>query len=626
MPGGGTRKLQSGDYEFVKGWNSNLSNDAVPENQWRRVRDARQPELGKWDTRKGNDRFSVPIGEAVNAEQTSTSGAGNRQVSTTSWVAQKVTATATGPCTRIDVNVRNDDTGSGTLLVALCEDNSGTPGDLLLLTSIAQGSITDSYGYVSAYSITCPTITNSDDYWVVLYMQAGGTGYYEVSTTTAASTGLVSTNSGGTWGSATDASNIKLYSATAGGVKGCGRYQRPDGTIVTVFAHGTNLYSVDNSTGVATSIDSNLGGGSTYVGVAFVNDTLYYADGTQKPRKYNFSANSSVSGAIENAADVAEHKGLLFYVSAVDPTKFFFTNFAAYDTFTSTDYIYAPAPKTADPIQRLISLNGVLYIITRHSKFALLGSSNQDFRLEPAVGQKGAVGRRAVTHDENYIYIAADDGIYQYNGAEEKNIGQDILNLWRELDNKENTVMDVFGNRLYVWYTPNGETSNTECLVYNTLYNHWESLDSHTSIGGSLGADAFDESFVQASNRAGMLMWGERSANDHASMGEPMEYELLTSYWHAKTPAQWKRAPYFRPHFAGQPGTYEAQVGYDLDYANSPTYTAVQMQGTGSINPLDVLRIEGEWRRLQVRYKHHAARQPVSFDGHVLTVEAQRVI
>lgn len=626
IPGAGTSKAQNEGYEYVKGWNSNLSNDNVPPDQWRHGQDVRQPELGKWVTRKGNEHLSVPIGEAVDTEQTSTTGADDQEVSTTTWIAKKVTATTSKPVTKIEVNARNNSTGTGSLVLALHDDNSGEPGDLLFKTTVDEDDLAASYAYETGYSITCPTLSTSSVYWVVVYVQDGGTGNYEVSTTTNATSGLVSTDSGATWAAASADFNVKVYTATAGGAKGIARFERPNGTVVTLLAHGTNLYTVNESTGATTSIDSNLGSGSTEVRIAFVNDTLYYTDGTQKPRKYNFSANSSVSDALENARDVISHKGLLFYVSAVDPTKMYFSNFADYDEFTSTDFIYVPAPKTADPIQRLMAFNGILYILTRHSKYALLGSSNQDFRLEPAISQKGLVSPHGLTHDENYIYLASDDGIYRYNGAEERNIAEDILNQWTELDAKENTVMEVFNNRLYVWYTPNGETDNTQCFVYNTLYDHWESLDTLGFIGRADGSDSFDETFLQASNRVGMVMLGEPDANDYCSMGEPVEYELYTAYTHAKAPQRFKRAPYFRPHLSSPDGAYAVSVGYDFDFAEDPTYTEISLTSATNVNPLDELRVEGEFRRLQVRYKHHAARQPVGVDGHLITFEIQRVM
>jgi hypothetical protein len=382
--------------------------------------------------------------------------------------------------------------------------------------------------------------------------------------------------------------------------------------------------------------------------MAYVNDVLYWVDELSKPHKYDpaTSTASIVTTAPENASNIIVHKGLVFYVSAVDPSKSFYTNFGLYDTFTSTDFLYVDAPKTGDPIKAMARLMGNLFYITRKSKYILYGAENATFRLDNAVGQKGTFSQESVAYDQNHIYLASDDGIYRFNGAEEVNIAEDVLDWWMSLTSKANTTLELYNNRLYVFYTPVGEAANSTCRVYNILYNIWESEDTSTHVARTYTRYDTDNYFVQGSNRCGMLMLAEQSTNDYTNMGEPFTYELRTRYDHYGSPAQFKRCPAFRPHFDAISGTYSVQVGYATDYSDSPNYVDIDLQGSGprfntgetfdsgaifggsqQINPLDSsLAIPGEWRRLQIRYKHYAAREPVSFDGHILNVETQRII
>lgn len=641
-----TQKSQTKDYEYVKGFNTNLSNDDVPVDQWRYATDVREVEIGKWRTRQGNDLFSVPIGEAVNVQQTSTTGASTFSFNSTTWFAKKVTAASTGRVTAIEARIENDASATGTIVLALYTNSSGSPGTELMRTTVANSAVTGSFAYVKGRSITAPEVTNATDYWVVGFVQDGGTGSYKVSTTTNASTGKTSTNSGQSWSAASVDFNVKLSTSTAGGVKGVKRVKRSNGTSYTFFAHGSTLYSVNEGTGATTSIDTGLDGTATYCRTDFVNDVLYYVTGLQKPRKYNFTAASEVSAAPEIASNIIEHKGIVFYASGADPTKLFYTNFAAYETFTSTDFLYVPAPKTSDPIVALAKLTGALYIITRNNKHVLFGAENATFRLDNAVGQKGSFTQESVVADESYIYLASDDGIYRFNGAEERNIATDILSEWTRLTAKANTVLELRNNRLYVWYTPVGESENSRCFVYNTLYEVWESNDTKGFVGRAHSRYDHDDYLVLGSNRVGMLMLGEQSTNDYNCMGEPLTFELRTSYQHYGSPAQFKRAPVFRPHFDTESGTYSVSVGYATDYNESPTYDTVALQSSGvtfnsgatfdsgevfggsqQVNPMDDAPvIPGEWRRLQIRYRHYAAREPLSFDGHVIALETQRLI
>lgn len=650
-----TIKLPSADLHFAAGLNTNTDNDSVTVEQWTYVTDARENVVGNWQTRLGTDLFSIPIGETVNVQQTSVTGASTFSFSTTTWWAKKVTAGSTGRLTALEANVKNPGTATGTVVLALFSDNSGTPGTELFRTTLASSAISSSLAYVKGRSISCPDITTGTAYWVVGFVQDGGTNSYQVSTTTAATTAKTSTNSGQSWSTTSFDINVKLSTATAKPVKGHIRVKRPNGSTVTFVAVDTTLYTVNETTGATTSVDTGLDSTATYVRFAYVNDTLYYVQGTTKPRKYDFTTASLVTNAPENAANLFVHKGLIFYQSAGDPNKTYFTNFGLYDTFTSTDFIYVDSPKTGDPQKALARLNGVLYLITRNNKYALLGSQNADFQLQNAVGQKGTFSQESVCYDEDYIFLATDEGIYQFNGAQEVNIAESVLDWWTGLLNKSNTVLELHNNRLYVFYTPNGQSQNTNCKVYNTLYKIWESDDTNTYVQHTCTRFDTDNLFIIGSNRVGMLMLQEQPTNDHTNMGEPLTFELRTSYNPSPVPlrrrmlpipsAAYKRAAMFRPHFDTVTGSYSIKVGWAFDFSDSPQYVTVLLAGTGprfdqgytfdsgvrfgaqsTVYPLDTLNIPGEWRRLQIRYQHYGAREPVDFDGHVLAIEIQRTI
>lgn len=654
VPGTTTSKSQTKDYEFTGGIDSNSSNDDMSPDKLRYITDARETQVGKWDTKKGADLLSIPIGETVNVQQTATTGAGVQNFSSTTWVAKKVTAGSSGRLTAIEANIKNPSDATGTVVYAVYTDVSGSPGVELVRTTVAASSVTSSAQYLKARSITCPDITSGTVYWVVQYVQEGGTGSYQVTSTTNATTGKVSVDGGITWTASSVDYNVKLSTATNTGTKGCYRLRRPNGTSYTFIAHGTTLYSVNETTGVTTAVDTGLDANSVTVRFDYVNDVLRYVQSgvAVKPRKYDFTTASSVTTAPENTNAIINHVGLEFFISSDDPSKFFFTNFGLYDTFTSTDFFYAPAPKTGDPLVGFSKLNGALYVHTRNNKYILTGKENATFQLDNAIGQKGTFSQESVVYDEDYIYLASDDGIYRFNGAEEKNIclsegsTAGVLDWWMALLNKRNTVLELYNNRLYVFYTPDGESSNSRCKVYNILYGIWESDDTRQYVGHSYASADQTGYFIQASSRVGMLMLAEQDTNDYTLLGEPLSYELRTNYNHYGSPAQLKRATDYRPHFDSVPGTYSITVGYATDYSDSPSTSLIALSGSGprfnagytfdsgvtfggtaQINPLSSApQIPGEWRRLQLRYSHQAAREPVSFDGHILALQAQRML
>jgi hypothetical protein len=650
-------KSPAKDYTYTQGFNTNLANDEVAEGQWRYVTDARMNQIGKWSTKQGADLFSVPIGEVVNAQQAATTGAGVFNFNTSTWWAKKVTATSSGRLTAIEANLKNPGGATGTVVYVLYTDNSGTVGTELFRTSVANNGIATTAAYVKARSISCPDIVSGVNYWVVGYVQTGGSGSYQITTTTAATTGLTSTNAGTTWNTSAFDFNVKLSTATASGVKGHIRIRRPSGAAYSFFAVDTTLYSVNETTGATTAVDTAIGSTSTYVRFAFVNDILYYVDGTQKPRRLNLDTMtaSSVTACPENASNIIVHKAFLFFQAVTDPNKSFTSDMGSYESFGGDRFeFYVDAPRTADATKAYVRLNGNLYIVTRNNKYILYGNEVATFRLDNAVGQKGTFSQASVAYNESSLFLASDDGIYQFNGAEEKNIATDVLDWWKSLTNKQNTVLDLYNNRLYVYYTPVGQSQNSACRIYNLLYGTWESEDTRTYVATSYTRYDADNYMLIGSNRVGMLMINEQPTNDYTNLGEPLSFELRTHYdptigsfyHHPVNGSNFKRVVLYRPHFDTITGSYSIQMGYAFDYSEQPQYSNIALTGGGvrfdtgvtfnsgavfgglnQVNPLDnAPQISGKFRRLQIRYKHYAAREPVSFDGHVLSVESQRAI
>lgn len=643
IPTIGTAKAQPQPIDYKGGLYTGVPNDSQPKNTLRYVTDMRFNGIGKYKTRKGCDHYSVAIGEAVNVQVTSTTGAADKGFTTTTWYAEKLTATATGVADRVDIRLKNSAAATGTVIVAIYSNNAGSPGTLLASSSIAQTSVTSSYTYLTAYFMQAPDITNGTAYWVVVYLQESATGTMYVSSTTNSTNAKVSTNSGQSWSAGSYSLNVKLYTATAGGVKGLTRIYRPDGTGITFFAHGSNLYKVDDVTGATTSVDSGISSSSTKVRFEYVNDVLYYTDGIGKPRKYNFISSSAVSAASYNATNLIEHVGIIFYTRADDENQDFYTNFADYETLTSTDFLYVPAPKKSDKTTAKAKLNGVLYFFTKRNKYMLLGQDNATFRLDEAYAQKGTFSQESVVFDENYIYFASDDGVYKFNGTSEKNILEGVIDDYTGLLFKDDIHLQLHDNKLYIWYRPNGDAEVNQCFVYNTLYDVIEGVDSNTYVGRSFARHDTTDKFLQASNRAGVVYYGEQSTNDYHNLGSQLEAEVHTAYDHFGTPQQKKRIPYWRPILQSTQGDYTLQAGFAADYSDDVTYTDVNLQAAGftyddprtlydsatysstGASTDTTLNIFGSAYRWQRRYKHHAAHEPIEFAGEVLKVETERL-
>jgi len=638
----------SKEYEFndySKGMNSYISNDVLGEDAkyWRLAQDARLPTFGEYETRKGFDFHSAAAGEAIDVQQTSTTGAADQDVSQTTRVAKKITFTQGGRCTRLDVNLKNSADATGTVIVELYSNDSGEPGTLLDRTSVAGSDIAGTYAYEVGRFPAAPTVT-ATDYWCVVYIQATGSNAYKISSTTNAATGLTSTDSGNTWAASNVDYNVKAYLSTTAAPKGAYRAYKSDGTAKTLLVHGTVLYSVDDVTGALTSLKSGLNASATDYRFVTVNDVVYYVNGYDGLRKLsgaNFATDSQISST--NYTHIALHKGLMFLATSDDPNKVVFSNFADYETFTSTDFFYVPAPKTGDPVTAILSLNGYLFLWTRNSKFILFGSDNATFNLDEAPDQKGTYRQETVTADQNFAYYLTDDGVRYTNGTESdllsKNVYEDIKNL----PNKDSAVLGIHKGRLYVWFADTGQSAQSLCYVINLNFKCIESLDTNAYVSRVANAFNDEDDFIVGSSLVGQVYYQEQSSNDYTNLGGDINFLLGSQHMTFGTAARKKEIRYWKPRFSAQSGNYAVECLYGYDLRDSlTTQESPNVQGTGylwgdagtvwgiftwgtSAELQTDLKIPGEYRRIKVAYRHYATRQPIRFLGHTFLVQVRRL-
>lgn len=629
--------------DYSKGMNSYISNDAldtaVKMKMWRLAQDGRIPTLGEYETRKGFDYYSDAAGETEDQTLTSTTGAADKSFGTVDYLAQKFTAGATARLTKVQVRLKNDAAAQGTVLVEIYSDNSGEPGTLLARSSIASSDITSSYAYLTARFPDAPTITSATVCWIVVRTQDVGSGSYKWSSTTSATTAMVSANSGGTWSSTSYALNFKQHYGTAGGAKGKHYAIKSDGTTKTLFVQGTTLYSIDSSTGALSTVKSGLNASATHYRFVTVNDTVYYVNGYDGLRKWNFTTESQVSAT--NYTHICIHKGLMFLVTSDDPNKIVFSNFADYETYTSTDFFYAPAPKTGDPTTAILSLNGYLFIWTRNNKYILFGSDNATFNLDEAPDQKGTYSQETVTADQNFAYYLADDGVRYTNGTDTKLLSLNVYQDLRELPNKEDALLAVHKGRLYVWYATAGNSFNNCCYVINLNFECVESHDTNAYVARAVINN--DDELLVASSVVGQVWYQELESNDYTNGGGDINFLLATHFLPFGSPANKKEVRYWKPRFGAQSDNYFVDCLYGYDLRDSlTTQSQPDVQGVGNVwgdsdtvwgsftwgTTAEVqpdLRIPGSYRRIKIAYQHYATRQPIRFLGHTFVVQSRRL-
>lgn len=317
----------------------------------------------------------------------------------------------------------------------------------------------------------------------------------------------------------------------------------------------------------------------------------------------------------------------------------------SYDKFDRDFRQNFPAIKTGDPLTAMFNLGGVVYFLTRRNKYYAYFQTADVWTQQASSAQHGTFSQESCVTDLNYAYYACDDGIYRFDGSSEVSLTQNtIQSTYDAIQGKESIVLEMYNNRLYVFYSSTG-TDNDSCLVFNINLGLWESFDTGLPVSATIGRQTATNRFICGSSHFGLLFTYENQTNAYADAGVPIDFDLETAYLHFGTPSQLKRITKWRPEFQTVSGDYSIKCGYALDFTDDVKYAfSINLKNQTVLNehyvwdnPPDygnevvptvlstVPQVNGQFRRCQIRYQHHAAFEPVSFKSHTVQVETQRL-
>lgn len=370
-------------------------------------------------------------------------------------------------------------------------------------------------------------------------------------------------------------------------------------------------------------------------------DTLTIQSSTITPT--GFAIGDWITGQGKATAEITSISGSNVGLTIVDTTP---QAISSYDKFCVDFYQNFPAIKTGDPLTAMFNLSGVLYFQTRRNKYLMYMQSADSWSQQASNAQGGTFSQESVVCDLNYAYYANDNGVYIFDGSSEQSLTQNtIQNAYDAIPNKETIRLDLFKNRLYVFFS-NDNTELNSCFVYNINLKVWESFDSNTYIGATSARQNASGRFLCGHSRIGLIMENESEDGDYSSLGQPLAFNLETSYQPFGQTSCFKRITKWRPEFATSEREYSVECGYALDFTDQVKYAfsidltrqqASVIDGYIWDNPSDygvpaiptrhttTPKVNGQFYRCQIRYQHIAAFEPVIFRSHTLTIQTQRI-
>ena len=399
----------------------------------------------------------------------------------------------------------------------------------------------------------------------------------------------------------------------------------PDTEAVWTYPYGYT-YAKSPAFSTTATIQGNIG------------DTLTINSSTITPS--GFAIGDWITGQGTGTGEITAISGSNVTVTIVDTTP---QTISSYDKFNVDFYQNFPAIKTGDPLTAMFNLAGVLYFQTRRNKYLMYMQSADSWTQQASNAQGGTFSQESVVCDLNYAYYANDNGIYIFDGSSEQSLTQNtIQNAYDAIPNKETIRLDLYKNRLYVFFSNNGAELNS-CFVYNINLKVWESFDSNTYVGATSARQNASGRFLCGHSRIGLIMTNEDG--NYSNLGQPIAFNLETSYQHYGTTSQLKRITKWRPEFATTDRAYTVECGYSQDFSDQVKYAfSIDLQRQIPVitdyiwdNPSDygvqaiptvhttTPKVNGEFYRCQIRYQHIAAFEPVIFRSHTLTIQTQRI-
>lgn len=588
--------------------------------------------------RDGKSFYTVPAGEASAFTQTSTTGATDQTISGINWFAQKFTVSAAGRLTKVEVNLKNDNSGTAPLLVDIYSDSSG-PSVKMASSSVSQSAIGATYAYEVIRFIEAPQVALTTDYWVVIHQQSEGTGDYKVSSTTNATTAMTSTNAGNTWTAADFDLNIKAYVSTDKPLKSFYRFYRSDAVPSTLIVWDGTLAKVTDATGALTNIDTGFRAWATDYKFTTIQNVCYIVNGLDVPKTYDGTTLADLGGSPGVSKDVCAHKDRLWLLN--NDGKIQYSETADYDNFGATSFVYGFPPNSADQAFRIIPFQDNIVAWSKNGKAIISGSDVSTMVRRESTATHGVVGPNAICKDGNYIYFIGKDDIYKFNGGSDEGLG---IKVDRILDNCADTsdiYLLVHNDQLKIYYTPTGEGANSRCLIYDLGFKQWMADDEiYIRYAQVFNSQTDDNVLVEGSSVAGVLYYGDTGTSD---LGKPIKFDYYTKYHSFDHPTQKHRIKRLYPHIRPADTNYAVTVGVDADENDSPSETSVYLGTTGStwgggdtwgggatwgkgtLTPQRI-NVPGSARKHQIRFTQHGVDNPVEIIGYTAYTQAGKVI
>jgi hypothetical protein len=336
------------------------------------------------------------------------------------------------------------------------------------------------------------------------------------------------------------------------------------------------------------------------------------------------------------------HRDRVFYYNRDNPTRVYFSDLAPdYDTIDSVSFFYVPDTTQPDPIVGWKVFLDQLVILTKESKWTLIGDDLSSFRLNQAPGgTHGAVSQEAIAvSDTRLFFVSGDGGPYYYDGSRDVRIGRNIEPEVSNIADYDTIDSIMTATEWRIYYQRLDDSTHQHMLLYDLTYREWF-IDTETYTRSPDQRSLEGNELIEGSSVVGALYIAE--AQD-AQLGAPIDWKYWTNYKKYTSGIAKDRVRTFRAIFAAPDRTTTVQVGKDADFDDNATMKNVLLQTSGVLyddgetydSPTALygrgtriadprVSLSGRAKNTQYRFEKFGAHTPVGLYGYEGIIKSGR--
>lgn len=349
--------------------------------------------------------------------------------------------------------------------------------------------------------------------------------------------------------------------------------------------------------------------------------------------------------------EICFHKDRMFGVSMADRNRLVFSENPGnpsdkpareqwYYQWLSVSFIYVPRPFNGSPITGVIPFQDNLVVLTQDMKYVLSGTDRGNYFLRESTGSQGALSRRGITNDANFIYFVSDDGIYRFNGAKDDKLSILIQPLFDKVPLKHEITLALWKSELRAYMASEFASAHDTTAIFNSDFNEWL-MDTETYVARALYyTDADDQmELIEFGSQTPTLYKAEQ---DYNNLGAPIDFDYRLKYDSRGLPGQRKKFKRYIPLVQAVGKSFPITFGTDKDFEDAPREKEQQLNvggakigeffiGDGTIitgatafKPKKTA-ISGYSRYMQFRVTRDAVNNQVAFMGVQFTYKAKKL-